>query len=249
MSLDPQHRWYLDKMGISTWVLREASEAVAEQQKVVVTVAEGAVEKLAQSEVSTVNLDVSPSSTSQANWYALEKNVDECVACSLHQTRSHVVFGVGDKHADCMLIGEAPGVDEDRLGEPFVGRAGKLLNNMLFAIGLRREQVFIANILKCRPTNNRDPRVDEIAACESFLGSQINLVKPKLIVALGRIAAHNLLKTEQTLSALRSSSNFYGESNIPVIVTYHPAYLLRSPREKRKSWQDLLLIRSLLNGA
>ena len=245
MSLDAQHLWYLNKMGIPTWELRQL-ESTAEK------IAPCIVAKTDRSPLpaqNAVNPVLVPLDDNQANWLALEKNVNECIACDLNQTRSHVVFGVGNRQADCLIIGEAPGADEDRLGEPFVGRAGKLLNSMLFAIGLRREEVFITNILKCRPTNNRDPRLEEITKCEPFLQSQVDLIKPKLIVALGRIAAHNLLKTDKPLSALRGNINYYGKSKVPVIVTYHPAYLLRSPREKRKSWQDLQSIQSLLSGS
>jgi len=245
MSLDAQHRWYLSKMGISIWELRQRQSV--EQQ-----IAPGIVAEEDRS-VLQPQYDVEPdlelSNDCHANWLTLEKNVNECVACDLYQTRSQAVFGVGNKHADCMIIGEAPGAEEDRLGEPFVGRAGNLLNKMLFAIGLQRKDVFIANILKCRPPNNRDPKLAEITKCEPFLQSQMDLINPKLIVALGRIAAHNLLKTDQPLSSLRGNVNYYGKKKIPVIVTYHPAYLLRSPREKRKSWQDLQFIQSLLRDS
>jgi DNA polymerase len=151
------------------------------------------------------------------------------------------VFGVGDVNADWMLIGEAPGAEEDRRGEPFVGRAGKLLDAMLQAVGLAREKVFIANILKCRPPNNRDPRPEEVLACGNYLAQQINTVKPRLILALGRVAAQNLLKTETPIGKMRGKRYHYGDLLVPVVVTYHPAYLLRSPRAKKKSWQDLQL--------
>ena len=137
------------------------------------------------------------------DWEALQREVAECRLCSLHEGRTQTVFGVGDKNADWMLIGEAPGAEEDRRGEPFVGRAGKLLDSMLKALGLDRQQVFIANILKCRPPNNRDPRPEEILACENYLNQQINTVKPRLILALGRVAAQNLLKTETPIGKMR----------------------------------------------
>ena len=149
------------------------------------------------------------------------------------------MFGVGDKNADWLVIGEAPGKDEDLQGEPFVGRAGQLLNAMLLAAGLQREQVYIANILKCRPPNNRDPRPEEVVRCEPYLLRQIALIQPKLILAVGRIAAQNLLKTETPIGKLRGKVHLLGNTGIPVIATYHPAYLLRSPQEKRKAWQDL----------
>ena len=160
-----------------------------------------------------------------------------CAGCTKAGHRRF--FGVGDVNADWMLIGEAPGAEEDRRGEPFVGRAGKLLDAMLQAAGFAREQVFIANILKCRPPNNRDPRPEEVAACSNYLEQQIYTVKPKLILALGRVAAQNLLKSETPIGKMRGKRYHYGDPPVPVVVTYHPAYLLRSPREKRKSWQDL----------
>jgi len=242
MSLDAQHRWYLSKMGISAWELRQ-------RQSVVEQIAPADEHRTELQPKHRIESNLELLNDSHANWQALEKNVNDCVACDLYQSRSQVVFGVGNKHADCMIIGEAPGAEEDRLGEPFVGPAGKLLNNMLYAIGLQREDVFITNILKCRPPNNRDPKLAEITKCEPFLQSQMDMIKPKLIVALGRIAAHNLLKTDQPLSTLRGNISYYGKNKIPVIVTYHPAYLLRSPREKRKSWQDLKLIQSLMRDS
>lgn len=178
-------------------------------------------------------------------WEPLQAAVKQCIACELHQSRKNTVFGVGDTRADWMIIGEAPGADEDRQGEPFVGRAGQLLNNMLLAIGLKREQVYIANILKCRPPNNRDPRPEEVVKCEPFLRRQVELVDPKIILAVGRIAAHNLLKTDSSLASLRGRCFHYGDQETPVVITYHPAYLLRSPREKRKAWQDLLYAKSI----
>jgi DNA polymerase len=157
----------------------------------------------------------------------------------LHGTRTQTVFGVGDRRADWLVIGEAPGADEDQQGEPFVGRAGQLLNAMLFAIGLAREQVYIANILKCRPPGNRDPRPEEVVCCEPYLFRQIELIQPKIILAVGRIAAQNLLKTDTPIGKLRGQLHRFGAAGIPVVVTYHPAYLLRSPTEKRKAWDDL----------
>ena len=181
------------------------------------------------------------------DWEALRRKVAECRLCGLHEGRTQTVFGVGDVNADLMLIGEAPGAEEDRRGEPFVGRAGKLLDAMLKALGLDRQQVFIANILKCRPPNNRDPRPEEVQSCENYLAQQINTVKPRLILALGRVAAQNLLKTETPIGKMRGKRYTYGDPPVPVVVTYHPAYLLRSPREKRKSWQDLQLAMNIFN--
>ncbi len=172
-------------------------------------------------------------------WGKLRQRVAECQQCDLHRDRKQTVFGVGNHNADWLIIGEAPGAEEDRQGEPFVGRAGKLLNSMLLACGLQREQVFIANILKCRPPSNRDPKPEEVAACSTYLREQIDLIQPKIILAVGRIAAQNLLQTETPIGKMRGQKYEYADTGIPVVVTYHPAYLLRSPREKRKSWQDL----------
>ncbi len=172
-------------------------------------------------------------------WGGLRQRVTDCKQCDLHLGRKQAVFGVGDHNADWLVIGEAPGAEEDRQGEPFVGRAGKLLNSMLLACGLQREQVFIANILKCRPPENRDPKPEEVTACSSFLREQIDLIQPKIILAVGRIAAQNLLQTETPIGKMRGQKYEYADTGIPVVVTYHPAYLLRSPREKRKAWQDL----------
>jgi DNA polymerase len=176
----------------------------------------------------------------QLGWAELERAVKNCTLCPLHQTRTQGVFGVGNRNAQWMVIGEAPGADEDRQGEPFVGRAGQLLNSMLRAIGLQREQVFIANILKSRPPNNRDPRPEEVRACLPYLFRQIELVNPRLILCVGRIAAQTLLETDTSIGKLRGQLHCIAGSR-PMIVTYHPAYLLRSPGEKRKSWADLLL--------
>lgn len=171
------------------------------------------------------------------DWDALEAAGKTCTACRLRAGCTQTVFGVGDRKAEWMVVGEGPGADEDRQGEPFVGRAGQLLNSMLTAVGLKREAVYIANIVKCRPPGNRDPAPDEAAACRPFLDRQIALIQPKLILALGRIAAQNLLGTQAPIGRLRGSVHDLG--GIPVVVTYHPAYLLRSPGEKRKAWVDL----------
>ncbi len=180
-------------------------------------------------------------------WDNLKKQVSVCNKCVLHQSRNQTVFGSGSDTADWMLIGEAPGAEEDRTGKPFVGRAGILLTSMLNAIGLEREKVFIANILKCRPPNNRDPAANEVASCGDYLRKQILHIKPKIILAVGRIAAQNLLDTDVPIGKLRGKVYEYGDLGIPLLVTYHPAYLLRSPREKRKSWEDLNAALKLYN--
>lgn len=180
------------------------------------------------------------------DWEQLAEEVRQCTACGLCSTRTQTVFGVGNRQAKWLIIGEAPGADEDQQGEPFVGRAGKLLNPMLLAIGLKREQVFIANILKCRPPENRDPTSTEAASCRPFLERQIELIRPRIILAVGRIAAQNLLATDTQIGKLRGRVHRFGPARLPLIVTYHPAYLLRSPREKRKSWDDLRLAQRTL---
>ncbi len=178
------------------------------------------------------------------DWDALRARVVACQRCELHATRTQTVFGVGATTARWMFIGEAPGADEDRQGEPFVGRAGQLLTSMIRALGLQREEVFIANVLKCRPPGNRDPKPEEAASCRGYLERQIELVDPTLIVAVGRIAAQNLLATETPLARLRGKVHSLGNRGRPLVVTYHPAYLLRSPAEKRKAWQDLVFAQS-----
>ena len=180
---------------------------------------------------------------------ALRVSVAACTACGLHETRQQTVFGAGDARANCMIIGEAPGADEDRLGEPFVGRAGRLLGAMLRALDLSRDDVYITNMLKCRPPNNRDPKPEEIAHCETFLRRQIALVEPAVILAVGRVAAQNLLRIKTSLGRMRGQDYVDKESGIPVVVTYHPAYLLRSPVDKRKAWVDLLRIRQIIDAA
>lgn len=173
------------------------------------------------------------------SWDQLAHTVSRCTRCQLHATRKQTVFGVGNLRAEWMIIGEAPGADEDLQGEPFVGRAGQLLNAMLQAIGFPREQVYIANILKCRPPGNRDPKADEVVACSDYLSRQIEMVNPRIILCVGRIAAQALLNTESSLKDMRGRVHTLGQKKRPVVVTYHPAYLLRSPSEKRNAWQDL----------
>jgi DNA polymerase len=180
----------------------------------------------------------------QDTWQQLRAEAEQCVACDLCKTRTHVVFGVGDPNADVMIVGEAPGANEDKQGEPFVGRAGQLLMNMLAAIGLSRDKIYITNILKCRPPNNRDPKPEEVVLCTPYLERQIALLQPKIIIAVGRIAAHFLLETKEALGKMRQKEYTY--RNIPLLVSYHPAYLLRSPLEKRKALQDLYLVKKYL---
>ena len=190
-------------------------------------------------------LPESVSSGGKPGWIELKQAVPACTACALHKTRTQTVFGVGDENADWMLIGEAPGAEEDRLGDPFVGQAGKLLDNMLAAIDLKRsENVYIANVLKCRPPGNRNPEPEEVAKCTPFLKQQIALIQPKLIVAMGRFAAQTLLGTEASIASLRGRLHQY--AGLPLIVTYHPAYLLRTLPDKAKAWEDLVFARKTM---
>lgn len=183
---------------------------------------------------------------SKSDFTSVKQQVLSCTLCDLHKTRTKAVFGVGSESAEVMFIGEAPGANEDLQGEPFVGRAGMLLNSMLQAIGLKRTDIYIANILKCRPPGNRDPLPEEVALCTPYLQQQIALIQPKMLVAVGRIAAQFLLNTAEPMSRLRGQMYRYGDKNIPLLVTYHPAYLLRSPSEKRKAYVDLLIIKKSL---
>ncbi|MES0874564.1 uracil-DNA glycosylase [Sinimarinibacterium thermocellulolyticum] len=243
---------YLRLLGIETWALRGAQQAPA----AVTPIAEPQAHAEIRQPMSRKTAAPAPpaavptalaagSREVPADWSGLRAMVKDCQACKLCATRTQTVFGVGSEAAPLMVIGEGPGADEDAQGEPFVGRAGKLLDEMLKAIGRSRKQaapdqaVFIANVVKCRPPGNRDPEADEVEACRPYLDRQIELVQPKLIVALGRVAAQRLLATDAPLSKLRGPLHRYGPTGTPVFVTYHPAYLLRSPREKAKSWEDL----------
>ena len=183
------------------------------------------------------------------DWDALAARVRDCTLCGLHALRTQTVFGVGDRQAKLLVVGEAPGADEDARGEPFVGRAGQLLNAMLRAMGSPRERVFIANVLKCRPPGNRDPEPGEVACCLPYLHRQVALLQPRLMLAVGRIAAQNLLATDTPIGQLRGKLHHFGPQGIPLVVTYHPAYLLRSPGEKRKAWADLSYARRELRRA
>lgn len=228
--VSPLQLQYLKEIGIDVWV---------DQNMPLLNAVNAAPVAEQTSAVSELSGDLS----------TLQQQVSVCTNCSLHETRTQTVFGVGDPSADWLVIGEAPGAEEDRRGEPFVGRAGLLLNAMLLAIGLKREQVFIANILKCRPPNNRDPRPGEVSACSSYLRQQIDLIQPKIILAVGRIAAQNLLGVETPIGKMRGKRYSHPETDLPLVVTYHPAYLLRSPRQKRKAWEDLKLAMKVYRGA
>ncbi|MEN8130099.1 MAG: uracil-DNA glycosylase [Pseudomonadota bacterium] len=228
-------------MGIDVWVRRTLPALITNEPS-------PSSDRDGSASLQDLEGDLDPDNAATMDWEALRHRVASCTACELHKTRTQTVFGVGDHQADWLFIGEAPGADEDRQGEPFVGRAGQLLNNMIKALGLRREQAYIANILKCRPPRNRDPRPEESQACRPYLRRQIELLSPRVIVALGRVAAQNLLQTDTPIGRMRGRQYRYEDSEIPVVVTYHPAYLLRSPREKRKVWQDLQMAMALLGS-
>ena len=223
---------YLEALGIDRWVSRQAQHAAVQP------------EPPAEPVAAPPAVARAPSPVPVTDWGELRERVAACTACDLCKTRTQTVFGVGNTRADWLIIGEAPGAEEDRQGEPFVGRAGQLLNAMLLAIGLPRETVFIANILKCRPPGNRDPKPEEVSRCLPFLSAQIALLKPRIMLAVGRIAAQNLLATDAPLARLRGKLHHFGEANTPLVITYHPAYLLRSPADKRKAWDDLKFARA-----
>ena len=187
-------------------------------------------------------------SSENNNLISLDEVVKKCKKCNLHKTRKNTVFGEGDPDSDIMIIGEAPGREEDEVGRPFIGRAGKLLNEFLKSIGLNRDLVFIVNTIKCRPPENRDPEIAEIDACSDYLDQQINIIKPKVLVLLGKIAANRLLGEDIPMSELRLKKFFIDKYDIPIIVFYHPAYILRSPSQKKKVWDDLQYLKGIIDS-
>ncbi|SEB05550.1 DNA polymerase [Thiothrix caldifontis] len=231
---------YMQAMGIPVWMPKASVE---EEIPPAPPFSKGGVD-MPLPVVPSSPLPVAPD-CSTLSWQDLRTAVQSCTRCAISKTRTQTVFGTGNQQAAWMVIGEAPGAEEDRQGEPFVGKAGQLLNNMLLAIGMPRETVYIANVLKCRPPNNRDPHADEAANCRGYLERQITLVNPTLILVVGRIAAQNLLQTTAPLARLRGQEHHVPVSGTPVVVTYHPAYLLRQPSDKRKAWQDLLFAREV----
>jgi DNA polymerase len=267
--MDPGRRArYLEALGIDAWVPRTAPAPTAPLEQGAAVPGRGAASEIpAQSAVAApvepssprtppvgaapMRPQAPPAPVSGAavaqevapDWEGLKSQVLACTRCELHRGRTQAVFASGARTARWMVVGEAPGADEDRQGEPFVGRAGQLLNAMLAAIGLPRPSVFVANMIKCRPPQNRDPRPEELAACRPYLERQLELLQPALVLVVGRIAAQNLLGTEAPLGRLRGQVHRVGGLNLPAIVTYHPAYLLRSPADKRKAWEDLKLAR------
>jgi DNA polymerase len=230
---------YLQAMGIDTWVQRAHAPATTPG------IAASATELTAHGAEAKAHGAQPSGRESGFDWTELRARVASCTRCGLHTTRTQTVFGVGSQQAQWLIVGEAPGAEEDARGEPFVGRAGQLLNAMLRAVGLAREQVYIANVLKCRPPGNRDPGGAESAECLPYLEQQIALLKPKIMLAVGRISAQNLLHSDAPLGRLRQQVHRFGISHIPLIATYHPAYLLRTPADKRKAWEDLKFAREV----
>lgn len=254
--LSASKRHVLDAIEIPRWQLRQrepVKEPVVDPESRLETdsipvVADGHADRSLPASVSPDESEPVLPPVDELNWAQLKQRVAGCHACGLSQQRTQTVFGVGDQSADWLIVGEAPGQQEDQRGEPFVGRAGQLLDNMLQAIGLTRRQVYITNIVKCRPPGNRDPHVDERAVCRGYINRQIALLRPKIVVVVGRVAAHALLETEEAVGKLRGREFNYGTSAIPLVVTYHPAYLLRSPSEKSKAWSDLCFARERYNA-
>lgn len=234
---------YLAEIGIPVWKLKSAAPAA--QLEPAPPAAASETPSAAQPAPMAPTV-LAPAEAGDV-WSALAAEVSACTKCGLHRTRTQTVFGVGRRDARLLVVGEAPGADEDRQGEPFVGRAGQLLNAMLRAIGLPRAEVYIANILKCRPPNNRDPDPAESTACAPYLARQLALVEPQALLAVGRISAQWLLQTDAPIGRLRGRVFRYGERGIPLVVTYHPAYLLRSPLAKATAWTDLCLVKGLLS--
>ncbi|RMG54042.1 MAG: uracil-DNA glycosylase [Gammaproteobacteria bacterium] len=234
----------LQAMGIPVWQRRAQGESptdTAVQDAVVEDPHAEPAAPVSRAASEAVPVPEQVDDVATLDWEALEARVQSCRRCALAEGRNRVVFGDGNRSADWMFIGEGPGAEEDRQGLPFVGRAGKLLDRMIEACGMQRGDVYIANVVKCRPPGNRDPKPEEVAACAPYLRRQIELVSPRVIVVLGRVAAHALLDTDSPLGRLRGAPHLYDDTGIPMIVTYHPAYLLRNPADKRKAWEDLKL--------
>jgi uracil-DNA glycosylase len=213
-------------------LVREAHAYLETQIRAGHSTDQSIVKSISQSAVAAESLD------------QVRKDLGDCKRCKLHSTRTQIVFGVGNPKADLVIVGEAPGRDEDAQGEPFVGRAGKLLTDIIGAIGLSRSDVYICNILKCRPPENRNPEPDEIEQCEPFLRRQIDSIQPKLICALGKFAVQTLLRVETPISKLRGQ--FFDYNGTPLLATYHPAYLLRNPPAKKEVWEDMKLLHARL---
>ncbi len=215
-------RQYLQAMGVEVWLSRLPAARPGD----------GACSEGGSEEVTVADGD-------DSTWHCLESELKHCRACGLAEQRTNVVFGSGSRNADWLIVGESPGQEEDKLGEPFVDTSGTLLNAMLFALGLKREQVFVTNIVKCRPLQKRDLGKNELERCANYLRRQVALVNPRVILLLGRAAAQGVLSSGESIADMRGRRHFFPGTDIPMVVTYHPAYLLRKPMDKRKIWQDL----------
>ena len=255
MRWDERQLAMLRELGVRVWApaqdeAREPAAAAVAEPAVVDAAPRGTAPRAPAEQVVAA-----PSAAAGLDWPALRETVAACTACRLCEGRRQTVFGVGNERAHWMIVGEAPGEQEDRQGEPFVGKSGQLLDNMLRALQLTRaeaeaepaRQVYIANTIKCRPPGNRNPEPEELAKCEPFLIRQVQLVQPKIIVAMGRFAVHSLLRSSEPIGRLRGRVHHY--QGVPLIVTYHPAYLLRNPEDKAKAWDDLCLALETLNAA
>ena len=245
-SLDEASRLqYLQAMGIQPWFSKFSNPVEVKEEPLIAEAEITSQQQLPADFIATEPEAVKPiSDVSSMDWQQLQQAVNQCQLCELHTVRTQAVFGMGNPNADLLIVGEAPGEDEDLKGEPFVGRVESLLDAMLKAIGLDRQQVFITNVLKCRTPDDRNPHTSEMVCCDAYLQRQIELIQPRIILALGRIAAHHLLLSQESLGALRRQSHSY--NGIPLVVSYHPAYLIRKPVEKRKSWEDLLKVKNAL---
>ncbi len=241
VDLDKRQLGILKQMGVDVWQLREQDSDSVE----VNPIGELSEDAAAAVGEGSKSADYSGEAAS-GSLVDIATTISSCERCQLHKTRINTVPGVGNPLADWLFVGEAPGQNEDQQGLPFVGRAGQLLDAMIKALNMERADVFIANVIKCRPPGNRDPLPDEVDQCEPFLHQQLNLIQPKVIIALGRISAQALLKSPEALGKMRGRVYQYGSSGIPLIVTYHPAYLLRSPEHKARAWEDLLMAKSIV---
>jgi uracil-DNA glycosylase len=234
---------YYREMGIYDFYRRPVDEE-AGSAELTLAPAEGVASASAPPIASVSAAKLSVAADKPTALKLIREDIGDCTRCRLHKGRTKLVFGVGNVNAELMFVGEGPGADEDAQGEPFVGRAGQLLNNMISAMGLKREDVYIANVVKCRPPGNRTPEKDECDTCSPFLMRQIDVIRPKVIVALGAVAAKNLLAMNDSMANLRG--RWYDFRDSKLLVTYHPAYLLRDPRQKKEAWKDLQMVMKYL---
>ena len=247
-------REFLEAMGVEVYQLRSRGSDEMEFEQVNASVEDSPQEAVLEAHIeideqkNQLPVADDAKNSFEVDFASLAELANGCTRCQLSRSRTQVVFGSGCETAELMFIGEGPGAQEDQEGLPFVGKAGRLLTSMIAALGFQRDDVYICNVVKCRPPNNRDPHSSEAVSCAPFLRRQIALVQPKVLVALGRVSAQLLLDTEVSLSSLRKQKHKYEDTGIDLVVTYHPAYLLRKPSEKAKSWEDLWYVRQLLEG-